>query len=73
MIRLSLLALILFAVTPAQAQQAPSRADQLACRSDALKYCGSHVGKPPEMNACLVQNKSKLSGECRTVVEARGG
>ena len=33
----------------------------MACRSDAGKFCAEHVGKPPQMNACLKANKAKLS------------
>ena len=61
------------AVASAMAQSGPSREEQLACRSDASKYCAEHIGKPPEMNACLRENKTKLSDSCRKVVESRGG
>ena len=45
----------------------------MACRSDAGKFCAEHIGKPPQMNACLKANKAKLSDACRKVVESRGG
>jgi hypothetical protein len=45
----------------------------MACRSDAGKFCAEHIGKPPQMNACLKANKEKLSDSCRKVVESRGG
>ena len=32
-----------------------------------------HIGKPPQMNACLRDNKTKLSEPCRKAVEAHGG
>jgi len=57
----------------AQAQSGPSPQEQMACRSDAGKFCAEHVGKPPQMNACLKANKAKLSDGCRKVVESRGG
>jgi len=57
----------------AQAQSGPSPQEQMACRSDAGKFCAEHVGKPPQMNACLKENKAKLSDGCRRVVESRGG
>lgn len=47
--------------------------EQTACRSDAGKLCAEHLGKPPQMNACLRDNKAKLSDSCRKVVESRGG
>jgi hypothetical protein len=67
-------ALLLAAVTlPAAAQSGPTPQEQMACRSDAGKFCAEHIGKPPQMNACLRQNKSKLSDGCRKVVESHGG
>ena len=68
-------ALILSLATgaPAQAQSAPSPQEQMACRSDAGKFCAEHIGKPPQMNACLRANKANLSENCRKVVESRGG
>jgi hypothetical protein len=57
----------------AGAQSGPSRQEQMACRSDAGKLCAEHIGKPPQMNACLKENKAKLSDSCRKVVESRGG
>ena len=57
----------------AQAQSGPTPQEQVACRSDAGKFCAEHVGKPPQMNACLKANKAKLSDGCRKVVELRGG
>lgn len=71
----SILAVLLLASTalPASAQSGPSLQEQMACRSDANKFCAEHIGKPPEMNACLRDNKSKLSDACRKVVESHGG
>ena len=57
----------------AAAQSGPGVQDQMACRSDAGKFCAEHVGKPPQMNACLKANKANLSDACRKVVESRGG
>jgi Cysteine rich repeat len=71
----ALVALILPLVTGslAFAQSGPSVQEQMACRSDAGKFCAEHVGKPPQMNACLKANKANLSDACRKVVESRGG
>jgi hypothetical protein len=55
------------------AQSGPSPQEQMACRSDAGKFCAEHIGKPPQMNACLRDNKAKLSDGCRKVVESHGG
>jgi len=57
----------------ASAQSGPSPQEQMACRSDAGKFCAEHIGKPPQMNACLKEHKAKLSDSCRKVVESRGG
>lgn len=67
------LALPFAAASPASAQSGPSVQEQMACRSDASKFCAEHVGKPPQMNACLKANKANLSDTCRKVVESRGG
>jgi hypothetical protein len=67
------LILSLAAAAPAHAQSGPSPQEQMACRSDAGKLCSEHIGKPPQMNACLKANKEKLSDSCRKVVESRGG
>jgi hypothetical protein len=60
-------------VTLASAQSAPTPSEQMTCRGDAGKFCAEHIGKPPEMNACLRENKAKLSEACRKVVESHGG
>ena len=70
---LSLALLAATAFPPAAAQSGPSPQEQMACRSDASKFCAEHIGKPPQMNACLKANKANLSGGCRKVVESRGG
>ncbi|MDA9436811.1 cysteine rich repeat-containing protein [Bradyrhizobium sp. CCBAU 51627] len=71
----SVLAALLLAAAalPASAQSGPSPQEQMACRSDASKFCAEHIGKPPQMNACLRENKTKLSDACRKVVESHGG
>ena len=67
------LILSLAAGSLAHAQSGPSPQEQMACRGDASKFCAEHIGKPPQMNACLRDNKAKLSDACRKVVESRGG
>jgi hypothetical protein len=71
----ALVALVLPLATAslASAQSGPSVQEQMACRSGAGKFCAEHVGKPPQMNACLKANKASLSDACRKVVESRGG
>ena len=71
----SIVAALLLAATTlsAAAQSGPTPQEQMACRGDAGKFCAEHVGKPPEMNACLRANKSKLSDGCRKLIESHGG
>jgi hypothetical protein len=64
---------LVVAGSAAVTSEAATKAEQVACRSDAMKYCSSHIGKPSEMNSCLVANKSNLSEACRKVIEAHGG
>jgi hypothetical protein len=73
--KISVLAALLLAATalPATAQSGPTLQEQMACRGDASKFCAEHIGKPPQMNACLRENKSKLSDACRKVGESHGG
>ncbi len=63
---------LLMALVPAQAQT-PTPQEQAACRPDAQRFCASAIGKPPEMRACLEQNKPNLTPACRQVLESRGG
>jgi hypothetical protein len=67
------LILSLTAGSLAQAQSGPTPQEQMTCRSDAGKFCAEHIGKPPQMNACLRANKPNLSDGCRKVVESHGG
>jgi hypothetical protein len=67
------LIVLLAGITLASAQAAPTPSEQMSCRGDAGKFCAEHIGKPPEMNACLRENKAKLSEACRKVVESHGG
>ena len=73
--KIPVIAALLLAATalPAAAQSGPTPQEQMTCRSDANKFCAEHIGKPPQMNACLRENKSKLSDGCRKVVESHGG
>ena len=68
-----LLTTALPAMSPSMAQSGPTMQEQMACRSDASRFCAEQVGKPPQMNACLRENKAKLSDACRKVVESHGG
>jgi hypothetical protein len=67
------LVLLMAGMSAASAQAGPTMQEKMACRSDAESLCAEHNGKPSEMNACLRENKAKLSAPCRKVVEAHGG
>ena len=67
------LVLLLAAGSSASAQSGPTQEEKMACRSDATAFCAEHIGKPPQMNACLRENKARLSDSCRKVVDSRGG
>jgi hypothetical protein len=64
---------LLAGMSQAMAQVAPTMQEKMACRSDAESMCSQFVGKPTQMQACLRDNKAKLSASCRKVVEAHGG
>ena len=68
-----LFAVMIAGVSQAAAQSEPTMQEMMACRSDAETFCAEHIGKPPQMNACLHDNRAKLSVACRKVVEAHGG
>ena len=67
------LALVIAGMSTASAQSGPTPQEKMACRSDAESLCSQFVGKPPQMQACLRNNKAQLSVSCRKVVEAHGG
>ena len=54
-----------FAITPASAA---TRDEQTkACRGDALKFCSAEIPDEGKITACMKQNLSKLSPECRAM------
>jgi hypothetical protein len=67
------LVLVITGTSQAMADSGPSVQEKMACRADAASLCSQFVGHPPQMRACLAQNKAKLSVPCREVVEAHGG
>jgi hypothetical protein len=67
------LALVIAGLSQASAQAGPTMQEKMACRADAEAMCAEHIGKSAEMNACLRDNKARLSVPCRKVVEAHGG
>jgi hypothetical protein len=70
----ALIAAVLVIAGTSQAMAAgATMQEKMACRADAESLCSQFVGRPPQMRACLAQNKAKLSVPCRQVVEAHGG
>jgi hypothetical protein len=67
------LALLIAGASQAMADSGPTMQEKMACRTDAQSLCSQFIGHPPQMRACLAQNKAKLSVPCREVVEAHGG
>ena len=67
------LALLIAGASQAMAASGPAMQEKMACRADAESLCSQFIGHPPQMRACLKQNKANLSVPCRQVVEARGG
>lgn len=62
--------LVLAAVlaTMSTAAIAQSQEDQQACMDDAFRVCGAFIPDRGRVTACMVENKSKLSGACQMVM-----
>lgn len=67
------IAALALSVPAVMAQTALTSQEKAACRPDAMKLCATSVGKPAQMNQCLIENKANLSAACLAVVEAHGG
>ena len=50
------------------AQQFDERQAQAACQDDAFRLCQATIPDRDRTLACLIQNKTNLSGACRTVL-----
>ena len=78
MFRSSLVAgcLVALTLTPTAAQQ-PTQAQRdairAACRSDFMANCASVQPGGKEALECLLRNEAKLSGPCRSAVNAIAG
>jgi hypothetical protein len=44
--------------------------EQQACQPDAMRLCGAFVPDVDRITACMIQNKSQLSPECRRFFSA---
>jgi hypothetical protein len=65
-IRLAL-AVALFALAPIPAA-AETQEEQQACMNDAFNICGHAIPDRDRVAACLAENLSRISSECRTVM-----
>jgi hypothetical protein len=61
---LMLVTLLSVSMWPA-ASRAYSPEQQQACTPDAMRLCGAFVPDVDRITACMIQNKSQLSPECR--------
>jgi len=44
--------------------------EQQACQPDAMRICGAFIPDVDRITACMIQNKSQLSPECRKFFRA---
>jgi hypothetical protein len=73
MIRLSLALTLLVASSPlALAQSSGTPQEQKACSRDASRFCRQYLSNDNEVQACLQQNRAKLSTSCKKVFESHG-
>ncbi len=64
----------LLCATSAFAQENRGSPEQrAACTSDAFRLCSSYIPDATKVEYCLRQNKSDLSGACRSVFEQSAG
>ena len=61
------LALVLIVAAPAAAL-AETAEERQACMDDAFNVCGHAIPDRDRVEACLYQNKSKISAACRAVL-----
>jgi hypothetical protein len=59
----AVLAGLLLACAPAAAEGTPEQRD--ACMDDAYRFCGKLIPNERMIEACLEQNLSRLSPDCR--------
>jgi hypothetical protein len=52
--------------------RAGSPQEQQACSRDASRFCRKQLGDDGAVQACLQQNRTKLSASCQKVFESHG-
>lgn len=73
MVRFTLALTLLVASAPlALAQHSGTPQEQKACSRDASRFCRQYLGNDNEVQACLQQNRTRLSSACKKVFESHG-
>jgi hypothetical protein len=65
-------AFVLSACSLAFAQHAGSPQEQQACSRDASRFCRKVLGDDGAVQACLQQNRNRLSASCQRVFRDHG-
>ena len=68
-----LVAALLCATTASAQDNRGTPEQRAACAPDAFRLCSSYIPDPTRVEYCLRQNKSDLSGACRSVFEQSAG
>jgi hypothetical protein len=73
MTRLILALTLLVANVPfALAQRGGTPQEQQACTRDAQRFCRKDLGNDGAVQACLQQNRARLSASCKKVFASHG-
>jgi hypothetical protein len=72
MMRLTLALSLLVASAPLALAQRGTPQEQKACSRDASRLCRQYLSNDNEVQACLQQNRAKLSTSCKKVFESHG-
>jgi len=71
--RLAVALMLLIANVPlALAQHSGTPQEQNACTRDAQRFCRKDLGNDGAVQACLQQNRARLSRACKAVFESHG-
>ncbi len=71
--RLAFISMLLIANVPlALAQHSGTPQEQNACTRDAQRFCRKDLGNDGAVQACLQQNRARLSASCKKVFESHG-
>lgn len=67
-------ALLLSSILPIQALAAPAGgapSGERPCHADAVRFCEEHLGNRDAVRACMRENESSLSQQCKDAMQAR--